>query len=124
MGSKRTKIINVVLYYLDRKRIFMKKKIIASLLCIGMMGMIATGCGKDDGKSTGGSADIKKLAPYEGIEVYKSNTEVSEDEIKQQLTYAAQQHSTKDNVKEGTVKDGDVVNIDYVGKLDGKEFEN
>ena len=64
--------------------------------------------------------DYVELRNYENLSVPKSAIEAKVDEqIKGLLeSYAAPEHLT-----EGTVKDGDTLNIDYVGYVDGETFE-
>ncbi len=63
---------------------------------------------------------LKNLADYKGLEVEKSTAEITDDKLKQQLEYFKDTYPEKKT--EGTVKNGDTVNIDFVGKKDGKEF--
>jgi len=87
-----------------------------------MIGTLITGCG-NGGKTVSTSGEVKTLAAYEGIEVYESVAAVTDSAIEEQLKYAAEQNSTSENVTKGKVADGDVVNIDYAGKIDGEAFD-
>ena len=64
--------------------------------------------------------DYVELRNYENLSVPESAIEAKVDEqIKGLLeSYAAPEHLT-----EGTVKDGDTLNIDYVGYVDGETFD-
>ena len=49
--------------------------------------------------------------------------DVTEDEIQQQFYDDCSSHDKLLQVTEGEVAEGDVVNIDYVGSIDGVEFD-
>ncbi|MCM1244260.1 MAG: trigger factor [Roseburia sp.] len=115
----------------------MKKRafIISTFLSVSLM---LTGCSWDEirAKFTGedlsvsGSAVVVEdydatecvtLPEYKGIEV---DCTVSDDEIQSEINAFLSQNATEKKIKKGTCKEGDAVNIDFVGKIDGKEFDN
>lgn len=57
------------------------------------------------------------------ITIKEADYVVTEDEVKKEIDYYLDMHGEKVQKKEGTVADKDVVNIDFVGKIDGKEIE-
>ena len=61
------------------------------------------------------------LGQYKGLTIVLDGLEVTEEEIDAYIEDAAAQAGL--NQKEGTVKEGDVVNIDYSGKKDGVAFD-
>ncbi len=65
-------------------------------------------------------SDYIKLGDYSSIELNKSDID-----SKTELLITSNIKKTDDfkKVKKGTVKEGDMLNIYYVGKIDGKEFE-
>lgn len=65
----------------------------------------------------GKPANKMTLEDYSKIEVLKSDVEVSDEMVQQYIDNILQSESTKEEVKEGVVEDGDTLNIDYVGKL-------
>ena len=69
--------------------------------------------------------DYVTLGEYKGLAVTAPAIVVDEEEKKQVKRELYNQYITKDNygVTDGTVKDGDYVNIDYEGKKDGVAFE-
>jgi len=83
-----------------------------------------TACKSDDKKTS--SEDEKlgdvKLGDYFGVEVKVDEAEVTQEEIDEVVKQYLKTHKTKDE-SATVVKDGDIVNIDYVGKKDGKEFD-
>ena len=64
-----------------------------------------------------------KLGKYKGLTYTKEDAKVTKKEIKEEINNRLSAKATTKDSKKGTVKDGDNVNISYVGKIDGKEFE-
>lgn len=65
------------------------------------------------------------LGQYKGLETVKGSTEVTDEEVEAQIETVLEKNATTEEVKDRKeVKDGDVLNIDYEGKLDGVAFEN
>ena len=122
----------------------MKKKLLVIGLCV-TLALTATACSvskKDGGKNSAGTVKevetnesgeymAAKTASvidsddftYKELKVGKSSETVDESTLNDAIDKILSNHSTTEESKEGTVKDGDTVNIDYVGKLDGNEFE-
>lgn len=65
---------------------------------------------------------VKLPADYAHITLDASDVAVSEDEIEEQVTSIGQSYATTSQVKDRAVADGDTVNIDFVGSIDGTEF--
>ncbi len=95
---------------------------LAVMLTAGMLGM--TGCGEKMPYADLNLDDYLKVKEYKGIkaEAVKVSVEPTEigDEIVAALDAAAEQKELK---KGAAVEEGDVLNLDYVGKIDGKAFE-
>ncbi len=69
--------------------------------------------------------DIKpevKLGQYKGLELEKPSTEISSEDIDNELK-RMQQRYAKLVVVEGPAEKGDVLTIDFLGKVDGQPFE-
>ncbi len=83
-------------------------------------------CKKDSDTDDTSDADEKlgdvKLGDYFGVEVTLDEVEVTKEEVDEVVNQYLKTLKTKDESAD-TVKDGDIVNIDYVGKKDGKEFD-
>ena len=95
-------------------------------LALGMT--MLTGCGKKvDGVDQQGMIDkyaaYCDLPDYKGLEYTETKSTVTDADVKNKIDSLLQQYATKTQVKEGTVADGDNVNIDFVGSIDGVEFE-
>ncbi|HDJ1588313.1 trigger factor [Staphylococcus aureus] len=64
-----------------------------------------------------------KLGDYKGLEIEKQETELSDDELQEAIAHSLG-HLAEMVVKEdGVVENGDTVNIDFSGSVDGEEFE-
>ncbi|WP_237036178.1 trigger factor [Mediannikoviicoccus vaginalis] len=63
-----------------------------------------------------------ELGDYSKLEAEVNKYEVSEEDIKRVIDRELDQNSRIISVEDRAVKDGDIVNIDFVGKLDGEEF--
>ena len=64
------------------------------------------------------ASEYVTLGEYKGLTVEVAPVEVTDEQVMNQIA-----SETKQTLTEGTVEDGDTVNIDYVGKLDGEEFD-
>ena len=67
--------------------------------------------------------DLVKLGDYKGVEVPADVHTVKEEDVDAQVQSMLSSYATTNQVLDREVKDGDTVNIDYVGKVDGVEFE-
>lgn len=69
-------------------------------------------------------ADYIELGNYKGIEYEEQDTKVTDEEVEEniQSTLEAASEVKEDKTKK-TVEDGSIANIDYTGKVDGKEFD-
>lgn len=82
--------------------------------------------GKDEGLKMTITVPVKpevKLGDYKGLEITKVDGEVTEEDINHEI-----QHLLDDNarlaVAEGRpVKEGDIILLDFLGKVDGEPFE-
>lgn len=96
----------------------MKKK--TALLLAGLLACSAllSGC------SGGNQASNKyvTVGGYKGIEVDKVDKQEVDDEDVDAYIQSVQQQNLQD-VTDRPVQEGDIVNIDYVGKMDGQEFD-
>ncbi len=95
-------------------------------LALGMT--MLTGCGKkvegvDQQSMIDKYAAYCDLPDYKGLEYTETKSTVTDADVKNKIDSLLQQYATKTQVKEGTVAEGDNVNIDFVGSIDGVEFE-
>lgn len=95
----------------------MKKRIVTVLLCICCSAMLLAGCGSSSNVTLSQS-------DYKGIEVEEVvPDEVTEEDVEDEIQSVLEENATTEEITDRAVKDGDIANIDYVGKVDGKEFD-
>lgn len=63
------------------------------------------------------------LGEYKGIKVEKAVVEVTEEDIEAELKKVQDQNSRMVTIEDRAVEDGDTVNIDYAGSIDGVAFD-
>ncbi|MBE5948934.1 MAG: hypothetical protein E7261_07895 [Lachnospiraceae bacterium] len=86
----------------------MKKRLLAIVATVAVMAMGVIGCG--------GSNDYSKcitLGEYKGIEIKAIDTSVSDEELQEELDFLFRVD----------VRDGDYINLDFTGYVDGKTFD-
>lgn len=77
----------------------------------------------DDGTLKGvDSAALVTLPQYKGISVPAEEYTITDDELNTHINSILDQYATYDQITDRAIADGDVVNIDYVGTVDGEEF--
>ena len=113
----------------ERKEKMKIRKISALLICIMLVGLMS-GCGKSSDKDATDINSIMKnyskyveLGKYKGVEYTPQKTEVTDEDVQSQIDNLIAQNTTTENATEGVATMGDTVNIDYVGTIDGAEFE-
>ncbi len=98
------------------------KRIISLALAICLIAVALTGCGN---KREAFNVNLEKhitLADYKSIVVDKSSAEFTEI-YNNIFTNIVSTYGLYQQVTTGTIVNGDIANIDYVGKIDGIEFE-
>ena len=63
------------------------------------------------------------LGEYKGVEVQKTKSDVTEEDIETEIKRAREKNSRLITVEDRGVEDGDQVTIDFDGSVDGKRFE-
>ena len=98
-----------------------------TLLLAGCLGLtMMAGCGK-----SGNPAEALKerysqyvdLGTYKGVHYTPTETPVTSEDVDAQVNQLVTQNGKKIEKKAGTAMTGDTVNIDYVGTVDGVEFD-
>ncbi len=64
-----------------------------------------------------------KLGDYKGLEYKAYSVDVTDEDIEKELKSAQEKNSRKVNVEDRPAKNGDKVNINFDGYVDGKQFE-
>ena len=85
----------------------MKKRLLAIFAAIAVMAIGAVGCGKTD------YSKCITVGNYIGIEVTAMDASISEEELQAELDF----------LFHVDVRDGDYINLDFTGYVDGETFE-
>lgn len=64
-----------------------------------------------------------KVGNYKGLEYASQKASVTDEEVDVEIQRRLQKAAKTENFKTGKVENGDTINISFVGKIDGKEFE-
>lgn len=67
--------------------------------------------------------DYVKLCQYNGIPVTEADIAATEEAVQAQVDTFAQNNLVTTTITDREVADGDTINIDYVGSIDGVEFD-
>ena len=90
---------------------------------VGQNGTASSVTVSEDGSVVIEDYDANKvltLADYKGVEV---DVSVTDEEIQEEIDSLLDANKETEEIKKGKAKNGYVVNIDFVGKIDGKEFD-
>ncbi len=72
----------------------------------------------------GDISEYVELGQYKGIEVTAMDTEVTDEDVEEELKSQVEEAQPSYEEKtEGTVAEGDMANIDFEGKMDGEVFQ-
>lgn len=66
--------------------------------------------------------DYVKLCDYKGLEYTSEDTTVTEEELQSYIDYILEASADYEQITDRAAADGDTVNIDFVGTIDGEEF--
>ena len=130
------------------------KKFMTAVTAVSLSAMMLAGCGKTDVQETTvqesttaeteaatetesetkvypdeayldgiNLGDFVELGDYKGVDVTVTRAEVTDEMVDQYIQSVLDSNKNKEEV-DRAVKDGDVVDIKYVGKKDGVEFDN
>ena len=64
-----------------------------------------------------------KLGEYKGLEYYRTDINVSDEEVDAELNRTREMNSRRVPVEDRPAQNGDIVNIDFEGFVDGEAFE-
>lgn len=100
---------------------------ISFLLAGAMILSVLGGCGKKSSDPAEAMKDkysqYVTLGEYKGVSYTPAHTEVTDEDIQYDIDSLISQGTTTEDLTEGTATMGDAVNIDYVGSIDGVEFD-
>jgi trigger factor len=105
----------------------MKIRKISAVLVGAMILSALAGCGK---KNEGSIEELQSkygqyvtLGEYKGVEYTPAHTEVTDEDIQREIDSLISQNTIENKELDRAASMGDAVNIDYVGSIDGVEFE-
>ena len=118
----------------------MKKKLLSVLLCASLVVVSLTGltaCGNKEEETSSSLTPIDEirdemfkdieslvdLGDYKSMSVTSVEETVTDKDIQDYIDNDLNYYGEAEHITEGTVASGDTVNIDYVGKIDGTEFD-
>ena len=67
-------------------------------------------------------SDYVKLCDYKGLEYTAEDTSVTEEEVQSYIDYILDAKASHEQITDRAAADGDTVNINFKGTIDGKEF--
>ena len=126
------------------KRAATRNKVILIAVCVAIVGVIAAYNGMQwykEKNRTHASTDFSAMLNEDGsikdvnvsdfvktfdintVKIAKSDVEYTDEEMQQDINSELENHKVLRAGKKYTIKDGDEVSIDYVGTMDGVEFE-
>ena len=103
----------------------MRSYYIKCLLPVLAAACLAAGCSKPaSGEGGSVSTDVVTLGKYDGVEVeaVAAAAEASDEDVDNYIVSVQKQAAEQAEV-DRAVQDGDIVDIDFTGKIDGAEFE-
>lgn len=102
----------------------MKKRIFAGVLAASMVVAAFTGCSSEESEKLSDYSDYVTLGEYKDLDIEVGKADVTDKQIKDAIDEVIKKNTTKEEIKEGKVKDKDAINLDFTGYLDGEAFEN
>ena len=75
-------------------------------------------------QSSGGAYDeYLTLAEYKGIPVTRIKSEVTDEAVQEEIDYVIDDNAEYNEITDRGCQEGDLVNIDFTGTIDGEEFD-
>lgn len=100
----------------------MKKQ--TAILGIALMGIsLLSGCGSTTSTRLPDYSEYVTLGEYTNLEYTPMSTEVTDDDVELELDSFLEELATENEITDRGAEEGDTVNIDYVGTVDGVEFD-
>ena len=98
------------------------------VVCIAVIagvvyGLFASGMFSQSSYSKLKFDDYITLAEYKGLTYVEEEQTVTDKEVETEIQNRLEAAATSDKVKTGTVKKGDTITINYVGRIDGETFD-
>lgn len=97
----------------------MKRKSALTTITLVTVGILSS-CGAS---SSGTYDKYIKLGDYKGVAVTKIKTEITDDDVQEQVDAVLEEYSEQNEITDRACENGDMVNIDFTGTVDGEEFD-
>ncbi len=98
-----------------------KRVLLSLVMCMTLVfTMTFTSCGNS--YSNVDIEDYIDVYDYSKMETEPISVSVSDSDVEEEIQSRLEENKTVTDSKEGTVEDGDTINIDYTGSIDGKKF--
>ena len=128
MVESEGKIFIIINYINSRGRYDMNKKLlIGSGVVVAIVAVIAIILvfvnNKQSKEYNYDLSKYVKVGNYKGLEYASQKASVTDEEVDAEIQRRLQKAAKTENSKTGKVENGDTINISFVGKIDGKEFE-
>ena len=102
----------------------MRKKTLLCCILIFVLAVTAAGCGSSDTPYDYDLSEYIQVGDYTGIEYDAIHVEVTDEEIEEQVQDVLEQYSDQTELTEGTIEDGDYVNLSYFLEMDGEKVDS
>lgn len=98
----------------------MKRKIVVLLTGIMASALLLSGCQASKGLET----ENVKITQYKGVEIdeVEKVSEITDEDVDAYIQSALESQAETTEITDRAVEEGDTVNIDFVGKIDGEAF--
>lgn len=128
MVESESKTFIIINYINSRGRYDMNKKLlIGSGVVIAIVAVIAIILvfvnNKQSKEYNYDLSKYVKVGNYKGLEYASQKASVTDEEVDVEIQRRLQKAAKTENSKTGKIENGDTINISFVGKIDGKEFE-
>ena len=99
----------------------MRKTIVALLTGVMASALLMSGCQASKGLEN----DDIKITQYKGVEIdeVEKASEITDDDVDAYIQSMQESKAEVTEITDRAVEDGDTVSIDFVGKMNGEEFE-
>lgn len=107
----------------------MKTKTLFALSVLSVISLVSlTGCGsKSGGNEYAKYAKYAKyvtLGDYKNLEIDRVVYTITDEDVQSEIEGLLYSYAETNEISDRAAQDGDIVNIDYVGTVDGEEFED
>lgn len=110
---------------MKRKVLLLATAICTAALLAGCSGKDASteSSGTDANVSSGSYEEYVTLGEYKGLDIQLIKSEVTDDMVDEEIDTLLEDNAVYTPISDRGAAEGDTVNINYTGKIDGKEFD-